>query len=309
MSGVASGSDDRPPKRGRPGRRTYEAALAKGTAVADRATEWVEAQHPSTRKGASVGMVRRYQAADGQLYAVLLTAYIFITVLPAAFVMASYTERDPNALADRLVHRLGLTGATATFVREVLTGAGQNKLGSTLIAVASVVFFGLGIGRVLQLAHSRSWAIDLGKRRLMDQWRYLGVLLAPLGFLLVYDIQTRLLRGHPAWIGWLLVPLWAAVVLGYFVWMPRTLLHNRVTVRDVLPGAVFTLVGLIVLRVISSLLLVNWLAWYSTYYGGLGIVMAAFFWIMLVATVLVVAAALSPALAERRDLQEARAGR
>jgi uncharacterized BrkB/YihY/UPF0761 family membrane protein len=62
------------------------------------------------------------------------------------------------------------------------------------------------------------------------------------------------------------------------------------------------------MRAISSLLFAYWLEWYSRYYGGLGIVMALFFWLMIAATILIVAAALSPALAERRDLLEARLG-
>ena len=77
--------------------------------------------------------------------------------------------------------------------------------------------------------------------------------------------------------------------------------------HDVVPGAVFTLVGFVVLRVISSLLFKHWLVWYSQYYGSLGIVMAVFFWIMAFATVLILAAALAPALAHRRDLRQARA--
>jgi uncharacterized BrkB/YihY/UPF0761 family membrane protein len=76
--------------------------------------------------------------------------------------------------------------------------------------------------------------------------------------------------------------------------------------RDVLPGAVFTIIGFIGLRIISGLLLKNWLNWYSKTYGALGIVMAIFFWIVIYSTVLVLAAALSPALAHRRDLLRAR---
>ena len=77
--------------------------------------------------------------------------------------------------------------------------------------------------------------------------------------------------------------------------------------RDLLPGAVFTVLGLVVLRLISVLLFTHWLNWYSTTYGAFGIVIAAFFWIILIGTVLVLAAALSPALAHRRDLRAARA--
>ena len=46
--------------------------------------------------------------------------------------------------------------------------------------------------------------------------------------------------------------------------------------------------------------------WYSKSYGALGIVMAIFFWLVIAATILVLAAALSPALAHRRDLRQAR---
>jgi uncharacterized BrkB/YihY/UPF0761 family membrane protein len=35
------------------------------------------------------------------------------------------------------------------------------------------------------------------------------------------------------------------------------------------------------MRAISSLLFAYWLEWYSRYYGGLGIVMALFFWLMI----------------------------
>jgi uncharacterized BrkB/YihY/UPF0761 family membrane protein len=78
---------------------------------------------------------------------------------------------------------------------------------------------------------------------------------------------------------------WLALLLWFFVWGP----------------------GLIALRVISSLLLTHWLNWYSTTYGAFGIIIAIFFWIILEGTMLVLAAALSPALAERRDLRAGRA--
>ena len=67
------------------------------------------------------------------------------------------------------------------------------------------------------------------------------------------------------------------------------------------------MLGLVILRLISVLLLTHWLNWYSTTYGAFGIIIAIFFWIILEGTMLVLAAALSPALAERRNLRAARA--
>ena len=290
-------------------KRAASAAQAKSTAAAGRLREWVEGQDPATHRGAAVGWGRRYARANGQLYVVLLTAYIFITLVPASLVMATYLARDPTVVADRLIKRLDLTGQTAALVDSVLTGAAKNQLGSTLIAVVSVFFFGIGFGRVLQAAHARSWGIDVRKYPLTDQARYLAALLVPLGFVLVYQVQIKVLAGDPAWIGWLLAPVWFVAILWYLVWAPRMLLHGGVSVRDVLPGAVFTMLGFVALYFISALLFAHWLNWYSTYYGGLGVVMALFFWLMAGATVLILAAALSPALAERRDLRQARAPR
>ena len=125
----------------------------------------------------------------------------------------------------------------------------------------------------------------------------------------VFVLQTRVLRGQPSWIGYLLDIAWIALLLGFFVWAPRLLLHHRVAAREVLPGAVFAVLGLIGLRVISVLLLTHWLNWYSTTYGAFGIVIALFFWVILVGTILILAAALSPALADRRNLLQGRPAR
>jgi len=286
-------------------RRYYSRAVS----TAERGQQWVDERDPASRTGATVGWFRRYAAADGQLYAVLLTAYVFLTLIPAALVISSYFDRDPNALADRVVNRLGLHGATEDLFRSVLQGAGGHKLAASLIALGSVVLYGLGIGRVLQLAHARAWGLDLRKARIADQWRYLRVLLAILGAILLYVLEVRELRGEPSWIGWAIAPLWVAAVFWFFVWAPSLLLHELVARRDIVPGAVFTMLGLVGVRLLSHYLLVNWLNWYGKNYGGFGIVMALFFWVTIPATVLILAAALSPALAHRRRLRKERAGK
>jgi membrane protein len=288
--------------------RVGTSAWAKGTGVAYRGRDWADSQDPATRKGATIGWYRRFRESDGGLLTVLITAYFFITAVPAGVVMMNYVYNDPHEVADRLNRRLGLTGSVKAMVDSVLTGAGGHQLGATLIAVGDVLLFGMGFGRALQIAHTRAWKIDLGKPQFFDQALYIATLAIPLGLSLLYIIQTRALHGQPSWVGWLLIPVWVLVLFYYFVWMPRMLLHKRVSRRDVVPGAVFTLLGLVGLRLLSALLFKHWLVWYSKYYGSLGIVMALFFWIMLYASLLVLAAALAPTLAHRRDLRQSRAG-
>jgi membrane protein len=286
--------------------RAAAAASSWGTAAAERGTRWIEARDPASGIGAAIGCVRRYRAADGQLYAVLLATYFFLTVVPTLIVEASYVYSDPHALANRVQRRLELTGATAALFHSVVVGAGTHRFLSVLLAILNLAVFGIGFGRVLQLAHARSWGIDLHGSQVIDQARYLSVLLAMIALAFLFVLETKLLLGQSVWIGRLLDVGWLGVLIGFFVWAPRLLLHRRVPARDLLPGAVFTVLGLIAIRLISTLLLVRWLDSYSRTYGSLGIVMAIFFWIIAQATVLVVAAALSPALAERRDLIEAR---
>jgi len=249
--------------------------------------------------GVGTHWVRRYRQADGQLYAVLLAAYFFLTVLPVAIVQATYVSGNPDAFANRITRRLELTGPPAQFLQSVLVGAGKDRLIAVIVAIANIAIFGLGFGRVLQLAHSRIWGIEL-RSTFADQGRYLVVLLALMWLTIVWILQIRYLHGIPTWAGWALDVAWLALLTAYFVWAPRLLLHRRVGVADLLPGAVITVAGLAALHVAASFILRRWLVSYSSTYGGLGIVMAILFWLIAAATVMMFAAALSPAVAAHR---------
>src|SRR5277367_3626268 len=176
-------------------------AVARGTAVAERGRLWIENQEPDSRKGATIGWVRRYQAADGQLYAVLLSAYFFLTLIPVLLVTASYVYRDPTALANRVEHRLRLHGQTASLFSTIMVGAGEHKLSAVVIAIVNLFFFGLGFARVFQLVQARSWGIDLRKRVIADQALYVAVLAALVALVVLFVLETKALRGEPSWIG------------------------------------------------------------------------------------------------------------
>ena len=277
-----------------------------GMTLADRGQQWLENRDPATHTGATIGWYRRYQAADGQLYAVLLSAYFFLTMFPAMLVETSYVTGKPAAFAVHAEHRLGLHDPTSTLFVSVFAGVSQHAFVAVLLAVLGLVSFGLGFGRVLQLVHARAWGIDLRKNAIIDQSRYLAVLLAMLVMSLGYLLQQKYLGGRAAWIGWLLDLGWLAILCGFFIWSPRLLLHHRIATRRLVPGAVFTVLGLIALRIASKFVLAQWLDSYSKTYGAVGIVMGIIFWLITAATILVLAAALSPALAHRRDLLDAR---
>ena len=269
-------------------------------AASQRGQAWVERQDPGSRTGVAIGAWRRYQAMDGPLQSALLSLYVLIAVLPALLVMEAYLDSHPGALANHLVHHYGLSGPTANLLRGVLTQDRKHELAAALLAIASALFFGLGFGRVLQLVHARAWGLTLPRRQ-TDQALYAAVLLGFYGLILLLLVQLRELSGSPSWVGSTLALGWVGLLVLFFVWAPRLLTHKLITRRDLLPGAALTAVGLVAVMLVSSFVMEFWVDLYARDYGGFGVVLAIYFWIVFSSAVIVGAATLSPALAERRQ--------
>jgi membrane protein len=230
----------------------------------------------------------------------LLSLYILVAVLPALLVIEEYFDSHPAALANRLVHHYGLNAETAVLLRSVLADTRVHELGSALIAIAGALFFGLGFGRVLQLVHMRAWRISVPSRA-TDQGLYAAVLLALYGLIVLLLFQLSELKGASPWVGRVLALGWAGLLVLFFTWVPSLLLHRQVSRRDLLPGAVLTAVGLVVITIVSRYVIEPWVNLYAKDYGGLGVVLAIYFWIAFYSFVIVGAASLAPALAQRRN--------
>jgi membrane protein len=279
-------------------------ARARVESVKRRAHDWAERQEPSSAPGVTIGAWRRYEAVDGPLQSALLSLYVLVAVLPALLVMTEYLDAHPAALANHMARHYGLSDNTASLLRGVLVHDRTHELGSALLAVAGALFFGLGYGRVLQLVHARAWQIPPPSRQ-ADQPRYALVLVGLYGLILVLLVQLTALSGGPSWARFALTPGWIALLVVYFAWVARVLTHKQIGWRDLFPGAMLTAVVLVGLMWLSRYAIEPWINFYARDYGGFGVVMAIYFWILLSSAVIVVAASLAPALAERRDLRTA----
>jgi membrane protein len=268
--------------------------------VSERGQLWAERQDPGSPQGVAIEAWRRYRAVDGPLQSALLSLYMLIAVIPALLVMEEYLDANPGALADRIVHHYGLNATTAGLVRGVLSADKTHELGSALFAIAGALFFGLGFGRVLQLVHARAWRITLPTRQ-TDQALYAAVLLGVYGLILLLLLQLTELRGSPSWAGMAIAPGWIALLIGFFVWAPWLLTHKQISRRNLLPAAVLTAVGVVALMVVSSYVMEPWVNLYATDYGGLGVILAIYFWLAFSSALIVMAASIAPALARRRN--------
>jgi uncharacterized BrkB/YihY/UPF0761 family membrane protein len=285
--------------------RRIDATSARVKGIPQRGRDWADRQHPGSARGVAIDAWRRYRAVDGPLQTALLSLYVLVAVLPALVVLEEYLDPHPDALAHRIVHHYHLNAPTAALIHSVLAEGKTHELGSALLAIAGALFFGLGFGRVLQAVHTRAWRLALPAKQ-TDQALYGAVLLVLYGLIFLLLVQLTELNGSPGWVEWVLALGWVGVLVLFFDWAPWLLTHKLVSRRDLLPAAVLTAAGLVLLMFVSRWVMQYWIDFYARDYGGLGVVLAIYFWIALSSAIIVWSASLSPALAQRRDLRRAR---
>ena len=282
----------------------FDQARKRVTKAAERVGAWAEERDPGSPSGVAIGAWRRYRAVDGPLQSALLSLYVLVAVLPALLVMEAYLDPHPNSLANSIVRHYHRNAPTASLLHSVLGEGRSHELGAALLAILGALVFGLGFGRVLQLVHARAWQVEL-RTRATDQGLYALILLGVYGFVLVFLVQLTELQGSPFWVRPVLGLGWIGLLVLFFTWAPSLLLHGEITRRDLIPGAVLTAVGLVVVMIVSSFVMELWINLYASDYGGFGVVLAIYFWIAFSSGVIVWTASLAPALAERRDLRRA----
>ena len=283
-------------------------ARARVGDAAGRVGAWADDRDPRSTSGVAIGAWRRYRAVEGPLQSALLSLYILVAVLPALLVMEEYLDPHPNSLANSLVHHYRLNASAAELIHNVLGQGRSHELGSAVIAIVSALVFGFGFGHVLQLVHARAWQLDL-RTGVADQVGYGAVLAGLYGLLLLLLLQLNEFHPRSVVVKVLLGLGWAGCLTLFFVVAPWLLTHKQIAPRDLVPGAALTAVGLIVLMLISRFVMPFWIDLYARDYGGLGVVLAIYFWIAFSSAVIVWAASLSPPLSERRTLKHAEAAR
>ena len=297
-----NGGERRDPPAGEGhGPHIVRAVSARTEAASRHGHDWAERQDPATPSGVAISAWRHYRAIDAPLQSALLSLYVLVAVLPALLVMEEYLDPRPNSLANSLVHHYHLNAPTAGLIHGVLNEGKAHELSSALLAIASALFFGLGFGRVLQLVHTRSWQLALPTRK-SDHALHAVVLVGLYGLILLLPVQLTELKGSPTWITASLALGWTGFLVLFFVWTPWLLTHRLITRRDLLPGAVVTALGLVILMFVSRYVMQFWVDLYARDYGGFGVVLAIYFWIAFSSALIVAAASLSPALADRRNL-------
>jgi membrane protein len=260
--------------------------------------DWLRARSDTRLGQLALEWFRRYFEASRNS-GCAATVYSSLSVLPAALVAVAYfhpSQSDANVFAQRLVTHMKLTGDTATLVAGTFGSASANALAATVAVVVTFLLWGIGIGQIYQDVYARAWRIEVGS--LADQGLFAAFFFVFTGAIAVAVVSAATLRTH----GWLaLVPAWLVGSTVFWLVVPFFLLHRKIALRALLPGALLASVVLGGAIATSPLFLAAPLNANGKAFGSFGVVLTVVGYAFVMITMSLVCAVFSPVWADRRQ--------
>jgi membrane protein len=263
-----------------------------------RGEQWLERQ-ASSRLGSLVrGCVLRY-AQSSEHSAEALVLGTFLSVVPALlaiYALSDLSAGSGNGIAQHLIYRLHIHDPAARLLSSAFGSEASNAAAATIIGLLGFLFFGLGLGKIVQGVYARAWRIDV--RLLTDRWR----------FALWFVVSTLLLglqvteESLVSALGWVLAsPVGLVVLVAFWLWTPWLLLHRKISLRLLLPGALLVAVVYMLAVTVSEFILGYWVTDNGRLFGSFGVVLALVSWAQVVAGIWLACAVFSPVYAEWRE--------
>jgi membrane protein len=232
------------------------------------------------------------------------TAYFMLSVIPTALVAIAFFDQsggNTNALAERIITHMHLTGSTADIVRQTFGTTANNLLAATVAVVISFLFWGIGIGQLYRDVYNRAWRVETAQASdqvLFTIWYF--VTCGLVGCMFVATTETA--SSSRA----LFIPVWFAAATVYWLWTPRFLLHRKVATRRLLPGALlgaFVLGGTIGT---APLWMGPTLNQNAKAFGSFGVVLAIIAFALIAITISMACAVFAPVWEEFRQAEKER---
>lgn len=232
-----------------------------------------------------------------------ITVYSSLSVLPAAlaFLAVLYTPGGSvNVFAQHLVNHLNLTGDTAKLVQDTFGSASSNALAATLATVVSFLLWGIGIGQLYQDVYARAWGIEVGSAA--DQGLYAIFFFVFAGALSLILVGQAQLGDTGRWAA--MIPAWLLGSMVFWLVVPHFLLHRRIGLRALFPGALLATIVLGGTAAASPLFLPATLTANGKAFGSFGIVLTVIGYFFVMITLSLVCAVFAPVWAEWRQAEK-----
>lgn len=268
--------------------------------------DWLARQTDSWVGRLSFLWFKRYMQASKNSGASTST-YFVLSVIPTALVAIAFFGEaggDTNALAQRLISHMHLSGSTADIVRQTFGTTANNAIAATVAVVISFLFWGIGIGQLYRDLYMRAWRVETAQasdQALFTIWYF--VTCGLLGLMFVATTETA--PSNRA----LFIPVWFAASILYWLWTPRFLLHRKVSTKKLLPGALlgaFVLGGTIGT---SPLWMGPTLNQNAKAFGSFGVVLAILAFVLIAITISMACAVFAPVWEEFLQAEENRKAR
>ena len=232
------------------------------------------------------------------------TVYSTLSVLPAALVAVAYLHSsgsDTNAFAERLTTHLKLTGSTASLVQDTFGSASANATAATITVVITFLLWGIGIGQIYQDVYARAWRIKVGSAA--DQGLFAIFFFVLTGAIALAVVSAGELRST----GWFVVlPVWIVGSTVFWLWVPRFLLHRKIGLRALLPGALLATLVLGGLTATAPFFVAAPLNANGKAFGSFGVVVTMVGYVFITITLSLVCAIFSPVWANWRQSEKRR---
>src|SRR5262249_3866463 len=201
-----------------------------------------------------------------------------------------YAAGNVNLFAQHLVDHLNLTGSTASLVQTTFGSASSNALAASVTTIVTFLLWGIGIGQIYQDVYARAWGIDVASPA--DQALYtifFFVFAAAIALVLVAQAE---LGDTGRWL--VLIPVWILGSLAFWLGVPHFLLHRKISLRQLLPGALLSILVLGGTAAFSPLFLGPALTTNGKAFGSLGVVLSIVGYFFVMVTLSLVCAVFSP---------------
>ena len=234
------------------------------------------------------GSLHRFFVLEGFDRAMALAGQAFAALLPLLLVIAAVTPTGGEDAADGVVDQLDLTGNSAEVVREAVEAPDDSR-SIGVLSFFLLVLSALAFTRALQRMYIRAWDLDkLGVRG--NAWG-----LAWLAAFCVYASLQPLVLGLFGGMTQTVVTL--GLSTGLWLFTPWILVGRVIPWQRLLPQALLTSSGLLLLGIAGLLYLPRAVGSAAAQFGFIGVAFALLSWLFCIAFVLVVTAAVGSTIA------------
>ncbi|HET6968585.1 MAG TPA: YhjD/YihY/BrkB family envelope integrity protein [Ornithinibacter sp.] len=229
--------------------------------------------------------LRAFFEQQGLDRAMVVASQSFTALIPLMILTSAVLPRGgDSSMADAVIRKFGLSGATAESVRTVFEASSSGSVG--VLSLLLLVLSGVSLTRRLQKMYLDAWHVPPlpGVRGSLYAALGLGFLLTEIALL---SFVRTVLRALP-FEGVLSVAVSLAASIALWTTIPWLLLHRRLAWRRLLLAGILTGVLTSLWGLATTVYMPRLMASYSERYGLFGITVALVGWLLCISFIVVV---------------------